>query len=55
VRLDGEEMAADADDRDALTFQEASGGVQETGAVVDDEAAQHGLRIAGRGAGAHTG
>jgi hypothetical protein len=43
-------------DRDALAFQEAAGGVQDAGAVVDNEAAQHhGLRILGRGAGAHAG
>ena len=38
-----------------LTDVRAAGGVQEPGAVVDDEAAQHGLRIAARGGGAHTG
>jgi hypothetical protein len=43
-----------ADDHDPLALQQAPGGVQEPGAVVDDQAAQHhGLRIAGRGAGSH--
>jgi hypothetical protein len=44
-----------AHDRDAMALQEAAGGVQEAGAVVDDQAAQHGLRIAVGDAGAHTG
>jgi DNA-binding NarL/FixJ family response regulator len=40
-----------ADDHDPLAFQEPAGGVQEAVAVVDDQAAQHGLRIAGGAAG----
>src|SRR4029453_3477906 len=49
-------VGGDADDGDALAFQEAAGGVQEPGAVVDDQAAKHhGLSIAGGGVNAHTG
>jgi hypothetical protein len=43
-----------ADDADALPLQEAAGGVQEPGAVVDDEAAHHAPQDAAPAAGAHS-